>query len=147
MQLTLICLDADGGKTPVTVNSLPAVIGRNPECQIRLTDRWTSRQHCSLECNDGTITVRDLGSKHGTLINGRLISQASLNAGDKLTVGLTTFVLGEHPHGLRPEYSRSQQPIAPPRPGDPSSARPQHGRSGESTREAVQHERVVYSRR
>ncbi len=36
--------------------------------------------------------VRDLGSRHGTFVNGRSISECKLLPGDRLCLGLTHFV-------------------------------------------------------
>ncbi|MHB8901378.1 MAG: FHA domain-containing protein, partial [Thermoguttaceae bacterium] len=58
--------------------------------------RWVSRRHCQLSEVDGMIVVRDLGSTHGTYINGRKIFESSLRPDDKLTLGLTSFVASYH---------------------------------------------------
>ena len=59
---------------------------------MRIDDRWLSRRHCRLELREGTLVVRDLGSRHGTFVNGRSISECKLLPGDKLSFGLTHFV-------------------------------------------------------
>ena len=57
-----------------------------------MEDQWVSRRHCELNELNGILVVRDLGSKHGTYINGMRVSEAPLLPEDKLTVGLTSFV-------------------------------------------------------
>ena len=37
--------------------------------------------------------MRDLDSKHGTLVNGQPISRHELRSGDQLTIGLTTLAI------------------------------------------------------
>jgi pSer/pThr/pTyr-binding forkhead associated (FHA) protein len=49
------------------------VIGRSEDCSVRLPDQMVSRHHCQLEIDPPHIEVRDLGSRHGTYINHRLI--------------------------------------------------------------------------
>ena len=77
----------------ILLEKLPVVLGRGPDAGIRLQDRWTSQLHCEISEKDGTLFVRDLGSRHGSLINGRFAAEAPLTPGDRLTVGLTTFIV------------------------------------------------------
>ncbi len=73
------------------------IVGRDDDCQIRLATKEISRHHCILKQSSGGITVTDLGSQNGTLVNDALISEETvLNAGDILTIGPITFqVAGE----------------------------------------------------
>jgi pSer/pThr/pTyr-binding forkhead associated (FHA) protein len=76
----------------VVVDRFPFVIGRSPDADITLDDRWVSRRHCELEMIDGLLFVRDLGSKHGILVNDSPVSESPLQPGDTLNVGLSTVV-------------------------------------------------------
>ena len=49
------------------------LVGRAPECEIQLPDLRVSRQHCRVERRGGDLWVEDLGSRRGTLRNGRLV--------------------------------------------------------------------------
>lgn len=53
----------------VTVPRL--VIGRGHECALRLSDTAVSRTHALLEQTTTGLLIRDLGSRNGTLLNGR----------------------------------------------------------------------------
>ncbi len=75
------------------LDGLPIVIGRGFEVDVRLNDRWVSRRNCEIFFRDGAIHVRDLSSSNGTLLNDVHITEAQLRCGDKLTVGLSTFVI------------------------------------------------------
>jgi pSer/pThr/pTyr-binding forkhead associated (FHA) protein len=75
------------------LDKLPLVIGRSPEAAIRVRDRWVSRRNCEIVSIDGSLVIRDLGSKNGTLVNGQHVREASLTPGDRLTVGMTTFIV------------------------------------------------------
>lgn len=90
MKATLVSTQND---ETVALARLPVVLGRSPEAAIQLRDRFASQFHCEISTRDGALFVRDLGSKHGTLINGRLVTESPLSAGDELSVGLTTFVV------------------------------------------------------
>lgn len=53
-----------------------------------------SRVHCRFTLADsGTLTVEDLGSTNGTLVNGERVAKAVLNDGDRLTVGRVQFAV------------------------------------------------------
>lgn len=82
------------------LDHLPLIIGRRPDADIRVTDRWASRCHCEIAESNGALVVRDLGSSHGTLLNGHFITESSLTPGDRLTVGLTTFFVCGKDHNL-----------------------------------------------
>ena len=92
MKFKLIELNPLGHNRKVVLDKLPAVLGRSSSSQILVADQWVSRRHCELDEVDGVLVVRDLGSRHGTYVNGMRVSEARLLPDDKLTVGLTSFV-------------------------------------------------------
>lgn len=47
------------------------VIGRGPECGIRVHDDSVSHVHASISGGNGVWHVKDLGSSNGTVLNGR----------------------------------------------------------------------------
>jgi hypothetical protein len=64
------------------------VIGRDYECDLRLTHDSVSRRHAMLTSVEGQWMVVDLGSTNGTRINGwRLQVQTPLRPGDVLDLG------------------------------------------------------------
>src|ERR1700730_11389234 len=68
------------------------VFGRGNECHIRPNSDWVSRQHCLLRVTADRVSIRDMGSRHGTLVNGeRLIGERPLVHGDMLQVGPLVF--------------------------------------------------------
>jgi pSer/pThr/pTyr-binding forkhead associated (FHA) protein len=89
----LVLAEPDDCQTEIPLVRLPLTIGRGREADIRLTDRWISRQHCVIDRVDGQLTVRDLESANGTLVNRSHVAEAILGSGDRLTVGMTTFVV------------------------------------------------------
>jgi pSer/pThr/pTyr-binding forkhead associated (FHA) protein len=80
------------------------VVGRATECTLRVPARDVSRRHCEIETAGGRVLVRDLGSSNGTFLNGKRITEAQLNPGDRLTVGPVTFVvqIDGKPAAVRP---------------------------------------------
>jgi len=79
------------------------LIGRNPASQVWLTDQHVSNEHAVIERSGGRFLLRDLGSRHGTLLNGQPVESAELSQGDEITVGPVTFVFEMN---LRPPTPR-----------------------------------------
>lgn len=103
MKVRLVSHDPWASKLKFILNQLPAILGRSSGAEIRLTDRWTSRRHCEIDQVDGALMVRDIGSRHGTFVNGERVDHAHLLPGDKLTVGLMSFEV---------QYKRKDKPSA-----------------------------------
>jgi serine/threonine-protein kinase len=58
-----------------------SLIGKEEDCQVRFPkDRehqQISRHHCLLDINPPDVRIRDLGSRNGTFVNGKLIGKRS----------------------------------------------------------------------
>ena len=70
------------------------VIGHDADAGIRLNDPSVADCHCQIDVVDNHLTVRDLGTVHGTFVNGIRVAESILNPGDKLAIGLMTFLVG-----------------------------------------------------
>jgi adenylate cyclase len=77
----------------IPLAAFPLRLGRSTAAHVFVNDRWVSRDHCEIDCVNGVLTVRDLGSKHGTFVNGHVVAAAELRPGDELTIGLSTFLV------------------------------------------------------
>jgi pSer/pThr/pTyr-binding forkhead associated (FHA) protein len=64
-----------------------AVIGRDPDCDIRLSSRSVSRRHALVEKTPNGWIVRDLGSANGTRVNGARVTEAPLVSGAAVMFG------------------------------------------------------------
>lgn len=63
-------------------------LGRARNARVTLDDTSVSAQHALLRPVDGTWTIEDLGSRNGTLVNGRsLTGSVELSCGDALQLG------------------------------------------------------------
>ncbi len=73
------------------------IIGRAKDCQLQLPNdeqhNMVSRYHCSLEINPPSIRIRDLGSLHGTYVNGQIIGRRSLNSSQAPAGNLPDYAL------------------------------------------------------
>ena len=64
------------------------MFGRGPECDVRPNSDLVSRQHCLLQITEHGALIRDLGSRNGTLVNGKLVlGEHKLRHGDTLQLG------------------------------------------------------------
>ena len=93
------------------------LIGRGEECQLRPKSDAISRQHCEFTIEGDQVSVKDLGSKNGTLVNGtRIESATSLNDGDEIQIGKLAFaIVGlavEEPAELEKPTAKKEKPAA-----------------------------------
>jgi hypothetical protein len=65
------------------------VIGRDPTCDLTISDRQVSRYHARIRKTDKGYFLEDMGSKNGTHLNGGLVqSEVQLQDGDELQIAL-----------------------------------------------------------
>jgi len=91
MRIHLVGFDKDTPDFEAALADVPLQIGRHPDMDFRVRDRWASRYHCEIYQVDGDLWVRDIGSKHGVFVNGFHVPDSPLMPGDRLTVGTTSF--------------------------------------------------------
>ena len=76
-----------GTTRPCTIR-LPALIGRDPACDVVLPSWRIARQHASLLERAGAVYIQDHGSLTGVQLNGkRVYDDGPLRQGDVLTLG------------------------------------------------------------
>jgi pSer/pThr/pTyr-binding forkhead associated (FHA) protein len=63
------------------------VVGRHADCDVVLPHAAVSGRHCQLEWANGRWSVRDLGSRNGTRVDGVRCEEKALPPGSVLTVG------------------------------------------------------------
>jgi DNA-binding winged helix-turn-helix (wHTH) protein len=70
------------------------LVGRSPECQVRIPSTRVSRQHSRLVVEGDRVTIEDLGSKNGTHVRGRRVSGPTpLRDGEEILLGHEAVVL------------------------------------------------------
>lgn len=73
------------------VLSLPTIVGRAKESGLCVRHPTVSRKHCELREEGGLLVVEDLGSSNGIAVGDRVVPRATLQPGDRLTIGPLTF--------------------------------------------------------
>jgi hypothetical protein len=79
----LVALD-EGPDIPL--DQAMVVVGRHPQCTIRLDSLRVSRHHCCMTSDQGEVLVRDLGSTNGIRINGHRVDFGRLKPNDELSI-------------------------------------------------------------
>ena len=69
-------------------------VGRDETCHLRPSSVEVSRQHAEFALSESGVTLRDLGSRNGTQLNGKTIAgTVSVKSGDLIRIGQLTFAL------------------------------------------------------
>jgi pSer/pThr/pTyr-binding forkhead associated (FHA) protein len=106
---TLIPLAAETAGMEIVVGRWPVVLGRECADVVQVADPWVSRRHCRIGRVNSTLWIEDLGSRHGTFVNGALVREAVLLPGDKLTIGTSRFRVDYLGAGRRPHDERLER--------------------------------------
>lgn len=92
---------------PVTEDHL--LVGRSPECQLRLTNSLVSRRHAEVWAAGDVLYLRDLGSRNGTVVNGEPVRRPrELEYGDVVSFGAESFVVRAAPADARTRVKSGQ---------------------------------------
>ena len=75
----------------VNVGAQPVVIGRDADCGIVIDEPLISRKHVQVSFANGIFTLEDLGSAHGTYVNGMRAYQERVPPGTQFTIGNVTL--------------------------------------------------------
>ncbi|MGO8995488.1 MAG: FHA domain-containing protein [Polyangiaceae bacterium] len=69
-------------------------VGRNATCQLSLDDPLVSRRHALLTVTNDGVTIEDLQSRNGVLVNGKRIGgRVDLQVGDRILIGAQELTL------------------------------------------------------
>jgi hypothetical protein len=71
----------------VPLNGIRTRFGRGSDCQVVLGGAEASRHHAEIARIGPVYVVRDLGSRNGTFLNGKRVSEAPFDAGSLLRMG------------------------------------------------------------
>lgn len=87
----------------------PLRVGRGSGNVIQLLDATVSKEHAELVETNGRWTIRDLGSRNGTRVNGReATSPLPIASGDRIEVGHVVLQFGERGQAESTHFSTSE---------------------------------------
>ena len=78
------------------------LIGSDKDCGLSLTDQTVSRRHLEVTRKEGAVTLRDLGSKNGSFVEGTRFESIEVRVGSEFRVGETVIKLIPHEEILDP---------------------------------------------
>jgi pSer/pThr/pTyr-binding forkhead associated (FHA) protein len=94
MDVILKVIEGAKAGSKVAVKKDRFLIGRSPKCHLSAGSTAISRQHCAIMRDDAKVTIKDLGSRNGTLVNGKKIAEeVEVSSGDELTIGPLKFMV------------------------------------------------------
>ncbi len=117
---SLVVLDPSGHRKRVPVDPIPFLIGRQPENHLILRDSRVSRSHARIVVENGAYVLEDMGSRHGTFVNGKRVKRKNLENTDRVEFGAQDsyqllFALdGAELKRLMEQVGGGEQPAAPP---------------------------------
>lgn len=91
-----VVLEVNGAHHPLTPPGI--VLGRGTEADLRINDPGVSRRHAEIRVTatatgSPAVSIVDLGSTNGILVNAERVRQADLVDGDTVTIGNTTLTV------------------------------------------------------
>ena len=90
-----LVLEVNGIRHPLVPPGL--VVGRGSETDLRINDPGVSRRHALITVtgspDDPQITIEDLGSTNGIIVNGTRIQQTQLGEGSRIELGNTRMLV------------------------------------------------------
>src|ERR1700728_3276939 len=84
----LVVVDPNGTRRDVALSVFPFRIGRQAGNELTLRDSRVSRQQAQITDVNGTMVLEDMGSSHGTFVNGEKIVRHELKVSDQIDFGV-----------------------------------------------------------
>lgn len=91
----LVPASSAAGARRLVLGAPEVIVGRAPDCTFVIEDQLISRRHARIRSGSAVghrYVVEDLGSRNGTFVNGRRLTEPHvLEHGDELRFGNSTF--------------------------------------------------------
>ncbi len=75
------------GEQSFQLGDQDAILGRKSDADVVLGDPYVSRHHAKLVKGGNGHLLVDLGSTHGSFVNGHRVTQYALSSGDRISLG------------------------------------------------------------
>lgn len=82
-------LDGECAGLEVELPAVGLVVGSEAACDLRISDPWVSRRHCSIAPTAKGFAIVDLGSRNGTTIDGVSVTKVVAPPGVMIRLGKT----------------------------------------------------------
>jgi pSer/pThr/pTyr-binding forkhead associated (FHA) protein len=109
--------------TPVEVTQDSVLIGRDPACEIVLTDGSVSRKHARIEQRGDDWCVVDQGSANGTFVDNERVTETTLLDGQELRFGAVPYHVEIDDDASGATVLTAREQVTPGEPG-PTQATP-----------------------
>ena len=86
----------------ISVQRPVMLVGRHPECDVRIDLPKISRRHCCLALAYDRVIIRDLGSRNGLRVNGEIVDESRLHHGDTVAIGPLLFRVEDPDAAVQP---------------------------------------------
>ncbi|HWY69581.1 MAG TPA: sigma 54-interacting transcriptional regulator [Terriglobales bacterium] len=104
----LVALAGEMAESVIPLRDMELTIGRGLSNHVCISDPILSRQHCVIARDNEQFVIRDLGSRHGTIVNGVPISQQVLHHGDQISLGSSVFAFLLREDEVQRESTRAE---------------------------------------
>jgi len=84
----MVLVEPNGVRREVVVQSLPFKLGRQAGNELTLRDSRISREQAQIIAENGKYILEDLGSRHGTFVNGQKVMRHELRPNDSIEFGV-----------------------------------------------------------
>lgn len=84
----LVVIEPTGSQKEVELAPVPYRIGRQAENELPLRDNRISRHHAQIVADGGRYFLEDMGSRHGTFVNGQKVLKHELKSNDSIDFGI-----------------------------------------------------------
>ncbi len=84
----IVVIEPSGVRRDVPLNASPFRIGRQAGNELTLRDSRISRQQAQILSENGNWILEDMGSRHGTFVNGEKVLKHELQPRDKIDFGM-----------------------------------------------------------
>lgn len=94
MDVILKVLEGAKTGTKIAIKKERFLIGRSQQCNLCAGSSSISRQHCVIKRSDTQVSIKDLGSRNGTVVNGKKIThEVEIKSGDEIGIGTLKLVV------------------------------------------------------
>jgi hypothetical protein len=93
-----------GQIVPLTKHSV--LIGRAPNCDIKIASPSISKEHTKIEIFDDKVIITDAGSRNGTFVNGVQVRSSKGKTGDKIAMHDVYFEVQKVPDSWRARFAQ-----------------------------------------